>query len=125
MSEYRLIVTKKPTLRLWLVEGKKKSVLASTKGRRADLLREVIFTKLKLTEFMSWRDGRKGYIMEEESAIRLYLAMKAIAGVFNWNRVNRYVEAIRQMDRGETLSWYSLYLKLGFRAIAALRMAYK
>ena len=112
-------------MRLWLVEGKKKRVLASTEGRRADLLRETILTDLKATKFMSWRDGRVGYILEEESAIRLYLAMKTMAGVFNWVRINRYLEAVKHMDRGEILSWYSLYLRLGFRAIAAIRAAYK
>ena len=124
MSEYRLIVTKKPTLRLWLIEGKKRTALASTKGRRADLLREVILPSLKMTEFMSWRDGRVNYHLEEESALRLYLAMKAIAGVINWARLNGYVEAVQRMDRGEVLSWYSLYLKLGFKAIATFRAAY-
>jgi hypothetical protein len=118
-------VTKKPTLRLWLVEGKKKNVQAKTQGPRADLLRETLLPVLKLTEFMSWRDGRAGYILEEESAIRLYLSMKMIAGVYKWSRVNHYVETVKRMDRGEILSWYSLYLRLGFRAIAALRVAYK
>ena len=124
MSEYRLIVTKKPTLRLWLIEGKKRTVMASTKGRRADLLRDVILPILKLTKFMSWRDGRVNYHLEEDSAIRLYIAMKAISKVINWAKVNEYVKAVQHMDRGETLSWYSLYLKLGFKAISALRTAY-
>ena len=124
MSEYRLIVTKKPLLRLWLIEGKKKTALASTQGPRADLLREVLLPTLKMSEFMSWRDGRVNYHLEEESALRLYLALKGIAGVMKWSRVNGYVEAVKQMDRGEVLSWYSLYLKLGFKAIAAFRAAY-
>ncbi|MFH2110807.1 MAG: hypothetical protein ABIJ47_06035 [Candidatus Bathyarchaeota archaeon] len=124
MSEYRLIVTKKPTLRLWLHEGKKKTVQASTEGSKAALLREVLLPTLRMSEFMSWRDGRVNYHLEEESALRLYLAMKGIAGVMKWSRVNGYVEAVKNMDRGEVLSWYSLYLKLGFRAIAAFRAAY-
>ena len=124
MSEYRLIVTKKPTLRLWLVEGQKKTVMISTEGRKADLLREMILPQLKMTEFMSWRDGRVNYHLEEDSAIRLYIAMKAISKVINWAKVNEYVKAVQHMDRGETLNWYSLYLKLGFKAISALRTAY-
>lgn len=124
MSEYRLIVTKKPTLRLWLVEGQKKTVMTSTEGRKADLLREMILPQLKMTEYMSWRDGRVNYHLEEDSAIRLYIAMKAISKVINWAKVNEYVKAVQHMDRGETLSWYSLYLKLGFKAISALRTAY-
>ena len=124
MSEYRLIVTKKPTLRLWLVEGQKKTVMISTEGRKADLLREMILPQLKMTEYMSWRDGRVNYHLEEDSAIRLYIAMKAISKVINWAKVNEYVKAVQHMDRGETLNWYSLYLKLGFKAIAAFRAAY-
>jgi hypothetical protein len=124
LSEYRLIVTKKPTLRLWLVEGQKKTVMTSTEGRKADLLREMILPQLKMTEYMSWRDGRVNYHLEEDSAIRLYIAMKAISKVINWAKVNEYVKAVQHMDRGETLSWYSLYLKLGFKAISALRTAY-
>jgi len=124
LSEYRLIVTKKPTLRLWLVEGQKKTVMISTEGRKADLLREMILPQLKMTEFMSWRDGRVNYHLEEDSAIRLYIAMKAISKVINWAKVNEYVKAVHHMDRGETLNWYSLYLKLGFKAIAAFRAAY-
>jgi len=124
LSEYRLIVTKKPTLRLWLVEGNKKTALASTYDRRADLLREELLPSLRMSKFMSWRDGRVNYHLEEESALRLYLAMKGIAGVINWKKVNGYVEAVKRMDRGEVLSWYSLYLKLGFKAIAAFRAAY-
>ena len=124
MSEYRLIVTKKPLLRLWLIEGNKKTALASTEGPRADLLREVILPTLKMSEYMSWRDGRVNYHLEEESALRLYIALKAMAGVRNKSRVNGYVEEVRRMDRGEVLSWYSLYLKLGFKAIAAFRAAY-
>jgi len=124
LSEYRLIVTKKPTLRLWLVEGQKKTVMISTEGRKADLLREMILPQLKMTEYMSWRDGRVNYHLEEDSAIRLYIAMKAISKVINWAKVNEYVKAVQHMDRGETLNWYSLYLKLGFKAIAAFRAAY-
>ena len=124
MSEYRLIVTKKPLLRLWLIEGNKKTALASTEGPRADLLSEVILPTLKMSEYMSWRDGRVNYHLEEESALRLYIILKAMAGVRNKSRVNGYVEAVRHMDRGEVLSWYSLYLKLGFKSIAAFRAAY-
>ena len=124
MSEYRLVLTKKPTLNLWLKEGKKRKKLASTESRRAELLRAEILPSLQLTEYMSWRDGRIIYNVTEESAIRLYLAMKIIKGVFKWSRVSGYVKAIKNMDRGEVLSWYSLTLKLGSRALQAIRIAY-
>lgn len=124
MSEYRLVLTKKPTLNLWLIEGKKRKKLASTKNRRAELLREEILPILQLTEFMTWRDGRINYNVTEESAIRLYLAMKIIKGVVQWSRVSGYVKAVKNMDRGEVLSWYSLSLKLGSRALQAMRTAY-
>ena len=124
MSEYRLVLTKKPTLNLWLIEGKKRKKLASTKNRRAELLREEILPILQLTEFMTWRDGRINYNVTEESAIRLYLATKIIKGVVQWSRVSGYVKAVKNMDRGEVLSWYSLSLKLGSRALQAMRTAY-
>lgn len=124
MTEYRLVLTKKPLLNLWLIEGKKRKRLASTKSRRAELLREEILPILQLTEFMAWRDGRVNYIVTEESAIRLYLAMKVIKGVVDWSRVSGYVKAVKNMDRGEVLSWYSLSLKLGPRALRAMRTAY-
>ncbi len=124
MSEYRIILTKKPTINLWLIEGKKKKRLASTENQRAKLLKEEILPILQLTEYKSWRDGRIIYDVSEESAIRIYLAMKIIKGVFKWSRVSGYVKAIKNMDRGEVLSWYSLTLKLGSRAFQAMRAAY-
>jgi hypothetical protein len=124
LSEYRLVLTKKPTINLWLIEGKKRKRLASTKSRRAGLLREEILPILQLTEYMSWRDGRINYNVTEESAIRVYLAMKIIKGVVDWSRVSGYVKAVKNMDRGEVLSWYSLTLKLGSRALRAMRTAY-
>jgi hypothetical protein len=124
LSEYRLVLTKKPTLNLWLIEGKKRKRLASTGNRRAELLREEILPTLQLTEYMTWRDGRTNYKVTEESAIRLYLAMKIMKGVVQWSRVSRYVKTVKNMDRGEVLSWYSLTLKLGSRALRAMRTAY-
>ncbi len=124
MSEYRIVLTKKPTLNLWLIEGRKRKKLASTKNRRAELLKEEILPTLQLTEQMSWRDGRINYNATEESAIRLYLAMKIIKGVVKWGTVSGYVNAAKNMDRGEVLSWYSLSLKLGSRALRAMRAAY-
>lgn len=124
MSEYRLTLSKKPTINLWLIEGKKKKRLASTKSQRAKLLKEEILPILQLTVYSSWRDGRIIYTVNEESALRIYLAMKIIKGVFKWSRVSRYVNAIKNMDRGEVLSWYSLTLKLGSRAFRAMRTAY-
>jgi len=50
--------------------------------------------------------------------------MKVIKGVIEWSRVSGYVMAVKNMDRGEVLSWYSLTLKLGPRALRAMRTAY-
>lgn len=124
MSEYRVVLTKKPKLNLWLIEGKKRRILASTEDRRVELLRDEILPVLQMNEYMSWRDGRVNYQLNEESALRLYLAMKMIAGVVNWTRVEGYVQSVKNMDRGEVLSWYSLYLKLGSKALQAMRTAY-
>ena len=59
------------------------------------MLREEILPTLQLKEFMSWRDGKINYVATEESAIRLYLAMKVIKGVVKWSTVSGYVKAVK------------------------------
>jgi hypothetical protein len=124
LIEYRLVITKKPTLRLWKKEDNKGTVMAEVEGDKAAQIREAIIPQIKLTQYMSWRDGRAIYHLDEESTLRLLMAMKLVTGVRKQERVDRLIESARKMDRSDTLSWYSLYLKLGFKALAAMRTAY-
>jgi len=124
MTEYRLIITKKPTLRLWRIEGKKKRVMAEVQDDKAYKLKEQIIPQIKLTPILQWRDGRALYHIDEETFIRLFLSMKLIIGVRNPKRLNKLVDSLKNLERGEMLAWYSLYLKLGFKAISAMRVAY-
>lgn len=124
MIEYRLTVSKKPTLRLWKMEDGKKTLMATVQNGKAMQLKQAVIPNLTLKHFLSFRDGRDIYHLDEEAAIRLFISMKMITGVRNPKRIDKLVEAAQRMDRGDALSWYSLYLKLGFKAIAAIRVAY-
>lgn len=124
MIDYRLTVSKKPTLRLWKMEDGKKTLMAKVQNGKAMQLKQVVIPNLTLKHFLSFRDGRDIYHLDEEAAIRLFISMKMITGVRDPKRIDRLVEAAQRMDRGDALSWYSLYLKLGFKAIAAIRVAY-
>jgi hypothetical protein len=124
LIDYRLTVSKKPTLRLWKMEDGKKTLMAKVQNGKAMQLKQVVIPNLTLKHFLSFRDGRDIYHLDEEAAIRLFISMKMITGVRDPKRIDRLVEAAQRMDRGDALSWYSLYLKLGFKAIAAIRVAY-
>ena len=124
MTEYRLSITKKPTLRLWKIEGQQKKAMAEVQNDKAFKLKESVIPKVHLTPFMKWRDGRALYHLDEETFIRLFLSMKLIIGVRSHKRINILVEKVKNIERGEMLAWYSLYLKLGFKAISAMRVAY-
>lgn len=122
--EYRITLSRKPTIRLWRAEGKKRKLMAEVENHKASLIQEKILPDLQLKILIKFRDGRVVYRTEEESALKLLISMKGIIGLRNFNRVNNILEAIVKMDRGEIYWWYSLHLKLGHRAIAALRNAY-
>jgi hypothetical protein len=124
LIEYRLTTTKKPALILAKIDEGRRVNLAELEGPRVSLLKQKIVPTLQLKQYRSWRNGRTAYMLEEDSALRLFIAMRMIIGVRDEKRVERLIEAARSMDRGEALSWYSLYLKLGFKAVAALRAAY-
>ena len=124
MTEYRLIITKKPTLRLWRIEGKQKTVMAEVQDDKAYRLKESIIPNTQLNPLIQWRDGRALYQIDEETYIRLFISMKIIIGVRNSKRIDKLVAVLKNIERGELLAWYSLYLKLGFKAISAMRVAY-
>lgn len=125
MIEYRITLSRKPTLRLWKVESKKRTLLAKVAGEKAALSREVILRNLSLNTFMKFRDGRIIYQTDEESAIKLLIALRGIIWLRNIRNITKILEAVESMDRGEVFWWYSLYLKLGYKAIQGLRMAYQ
>lgn len=124
MIEYRLTTSKKPTLRLWRIEGKRRTVLAQVTKQKASLTEQTMLRSTHLTTYMKFRDGRNIYKTDEESAIRLIIAIQGINGLRDQKRIIKLLETAEKMDRGETYWWYSLYLKLGHKALSALRKAY-
>ena len=124
MIEYRITLSRKPTLRLWRAEGKKRRMLAEVENEKASLVVEMILRSLPLEVYMKYRDGRVIYSAEEEAALKLLVALRGIIGLRNRSRVMLILEAVDRMDRGEVYWWYSLYLKLGYKAVQALRIAY-
>jgi hypothetical protein len=124
MITYRITLSKKPSLRLWRVEDKYRQLMAKVDGKKAALTEEQVLRHLPLQTYRTYRDGRIIYAIEEESAVTLLIALKGIAGLRKWVHVTRILEAVHIMDRGEIYWWYSLYLKVGHKAIQALRMSY-
>jgi len=124
MIEYRITLSRKPTLRLWKVESKKRKLMAEVEDKKAELVEEIILRNIPLNIYMKYRDGRVIYNTDEENALKLLVALRTIIGLRNFNKVNRLLEAVKEMDRSEVFWWYSLYLKLGLKAIYALRTAY-
>lgn len=124
MIEYRITLSRKPTLRLWRAEGKKRRLMAEVENEKASLATEVILRKLPLKVFMKYRDGRVIYSAEEEAALKLLVALRGIIGLRSRSRLTGTLEVVARMDRGEVYWWYSLYLKLGYSAFQAMRVAY-
>lgn len=124
MIEYRITLSRKPTLRLWRAEGKKRRMLAEVENEKASLVVEMILRSLPLEVYMKYRDGRVIYSAEEEAALKLLIALRGIIGLRNRSRIIILLEAVDRMDRGEVYWWYSLYLKLRYKAVQALRIAY-
>ena len=73
---------------------------------------------------MKFRDGRIIYKTDEDSAIRLLIAIKAIVIIRRIDNVTKLLEEINNMNRSEIFWWYSLFLKIGNKALIALRKAY-
>jgi hypothetical protein len=89
MIEYRLTTSKKPNLRLTKIDEDRRTTLAEIEGPRATLLKRKIIPTLQLESFYTWRDGRTAYTVEEESALRLFIAMRMIIGVRDENRIEK------------------------------------
>ncbi|RLG48007.1 MAG: hypothetical protein DRO06_02000 [Thermoproteota archaeon] len=123
--EYRVSVSRKPTVRVYAVDGKERRLLASVTGWRADLIRRRVLRRVDKTEYMRFRDGRLILSVDESTAVRVALAAKAIAPLRDRERAKRIADIIVRMDRGELHWWYSLFLRVGWRALSALRRAYR
>jgi len=124
LIEYRVTRSRKPTVRLWRVEDSKRQLMAEVEARKAELLGGILLGNIPMKVYMRFRDGRTICTLDEENALRLFIAMKGVIGLRSMNRVNALLEAVKEMDRGEVFWWYSLYLKLGSKAVRSLRAAY-
>lgn len=124
MIEYRITLSRKPTLRLWKAEGKKRWLMAEVENKKAALVEEMILRDIPIEVYMKYRDGRVIYNTNEEYALKVFVALRGITGLRSSNNIDRVLESVGEMDRSEVYWWYSLYLKLGSKAIQAMRTAY-
>ncbi len=124
MVQYRLSISKKPTLRLYRAEGQNRKPLAEVTGGRAELARGILLQGISLKELIRFRDGRAVMEMDEDFALKVAIGLRAIIGLRAKDRMVKALEAVNAMDKGEVYWWHSLYLRIGNRAIRALRTAY-
>jgi hypothetical protein len=124
MIEYRVTLSRKPTIRVWRVESKRKKQLAEVSKKKAELVKEILLRDIPLKTIMRFRDGRLIAETDEDNAVKLLIGLRAVIGLRDWRKIPKVLEAVSGMDRGEIYWWHSLYLKLGARAIRALRTAY-
>ena len=122
--EYRVSISRKPTVRLYTVEDGDRRHMAEVTGWRADLVKEVLLRRLNSRTVIKFRDGRKVLSLDESSALRLFLAMKAITPLRGKEKAKSLLKSIRTIDDGEVLWWFTLYSRLGAKAASALRVAY-
>jgi hypothetical protein len=124
LVEYRLSISKQPTLRLYRVDGHNRRPLAEVTGRKAELAQKILLGAINSEDFIRFRDGRVVKKIDEESALKVAIGLRAIIGLRAGDRVIKALEAVNSMDRGEVYWWHSLYLRMGDKAIRALRTAY-
>lgn len=124
MPTYRISIFKTPTIRLYKVDGKRRTMLAEVGGKKAELAQKILLNNLPLKENKRFRHGLVILEADEETAIRIMTGLRAIIGMRNWDLIPKMLEAVAAMDRGEVYWWHSLYLRLGDRAIRAVRSAY-
>jgi len=124
MAQYRLSLSKRPTLRLYRVEGQNRKPLAEVTGSKAGLARRILLQGIDLRELIKFRDGRAVMEMDEDSALKIAVGLRAIIGLRAKDRMVKALQAVNAMDKGEVYWWHSLYLRVGDRAIRALRTAY-
>jgi hypothetical protein len=124
MVQYRLSISKKPTLRLYRFEGQNRRPLAETTGSKAQLAQRLLLQGIVLRELIQFRDGRVVMEADEDSALKVAIGLRAVIGLRSRDRITRALERVNSMDKGEVYWWHSLYLRMGDRAIRALRTAY-
>jgi hypothetical protein len=83
-----------------------------------------MFKDIPMKIMMKFRDGRFVYQIEEESAIKIMITIKGLIALRKKEHIMKLLEIIEKMDGGEVYWWYSLYLKMGSKAMRALRAAY-
>jgi len=124
MVEYRVSISKKPTIRLYRVEGKFRKQLGEVSGWKAKLLKNTLLKELPLKEKIRYRDGRLITEADEDTMIRIFVGIRSIINLRKEERASKILKDIKLMDKGEVYWWHSLYLKVGYKAIQALRLAY-
>jgi hypothetical protein len=124
MWTYRISIFKTPTVRLYKVDGKRRAPIAEVKGKKAELVQKILLHSLSLREKMRYKNGLILLEADEDIALKIAIGLRAIIGLRNWNFTSKMLEAVEAMDKGEVYWWHSLYLKLGEKAIRALRTAY-
>jgi len=124
MIQYRLSISKKPTLRLYRTEGQNRKPLAEVTGRKAELAQRILLQGISFKELIRFRDGRVVMETDEDSALKVAIGLRAIIGLRAKHRMVKALETVNSMDKGEVYWWHSLYLKIGDKAIRALRTAY-
>jgi len=124
MPTYRISVFKTPTVRLYKVDGRRRTALAEVRAKKAELAQKILLSSLPLKENKRFKHGLVILEADEETALRIMIGLRAIIGLRNWDLIPKMLEAVAAMDRGEVYWWHSLYLKLNDKAIRALRSAY-
>lgn len=124
MVTYRISIFKTTTVRLYKVDGKRRTSIAEVEGKKAELAQKILLHGLPLKEKKRYKHGLILLEADEDTALKIAIGLRAIIGMRNWNFISKMLEVVEAMDRGEVYWWHSLYLKLGDRAIRALRSAY-
>jgi len=124
MTKYRVSVFKTTSVRLYKVNGKRKTSIAQIKGKKAELVQKTLLAKLPLKEIIRFKHGLTILEADEEIALKIAIGLLAVNGLVNYEFVSKMLDAVEAMDKGEIYWWHSLYLKLGHKAIQSLRTAY-
>jgi len=124
MVQYRISLSSKPTIRLYKLEGTNRKYLAEVSGQKAKLAKNILLNGLDIKEKIRFRDGRIVMETSEDTALKVMIGLRAIIGLRNKSRIEKTLETVKSMDKGEVYWWHSLYLKIGESAIQALRTAY-
>lgn len=125
MVTYRISIFKTPTVRLYKIDGKRRTSIAEVGDKKAELAQKILLHGLPLKEKKRYKHGLILLEADEDTALKIAIGLRAIIGMRNWNFISKMlVVVVEAMDRGEVYWWHSLYLKLGERAIRALRSAY-